>query len=325
GEGWTPLLKADRFGALLGLRQLYIKDERQGPTGSFKDRQASVAISVMREQGMQGLVLASTGNAGIAYAAYAAKAGIKLWIFFPAAVHDDKIREAALYGAQIFQVQGSYQDAKIAAADFAKQHDIFLDKGVKSFVAVESMKSMAFEITEQLGGQAPDWYIQAVSGGAGPIGVAQGFAELKMLGVCDQLPALGVIQSSGCAPMVNAFKAKQRTAEPCSVQTTIPTLTATNPGYSYQLLYQHIQLHGGAMESVSDQEAFTTTQLLAQTEGLSVEPGTAVAFAGLMKLAQQQLIQPDQIVVINCSGHTRPVDRRALSECYAEQVVPACV
>src|SRR5579859_190942 len=214
GEGGTPLLKADHLGAMLGLRNLYIKDERQGPTGSFKDRQASVAISVMNELGVREAVVASTGNVAIAYSAYAARAGIKLWAFLTSLVPGEKMREAALYGGEVIKVTGTYDQAKVVAARFAQSKNLYMDRGIKSVAAVESMKTMAFEIAEQLGGRAPDWFIQAVSGGMGPLGVAKGFAELMELGAIDKIPALGVIQSSGCAPMVNAFKRGARVAVP---------------------------------------------------------------------------------------------------------------
>ncbi|MFQ3680601.1 MAG: pyridoxal-phosphate dependent enzyme, partial [Pseudanabaenaceae cyanobacterium] len=191
GEGWTPLFRAERLGKILGLQNLYIKDERQNPTGSFKDRQAAVAIATLVEQGIKSLVLASTGNVAIAYSAFAARMGVELWAFFPRLVPEEKIREAAVYGTHIVRVDGTYDEAKATAADFAERQGIFLDKGVKTFAGVESMKTLAFEVAEQLGWQAPDWYIQGVSGGMGPVGVAKGFAELQALGLVAKVPALG--------------------------------------------------------------------------------------------------------------------------------------
>lgn len=188
GEGGTPLIHMKNLGSMLGLKYLYFKDERQGPTHSFKDRQASVAISVMKEQGIKEAVVASTGNVAIAYSAYAARAGIKLWAFLPTRVPSDKMREVAIYGTEVIKVTGTYDQTKEMAARFAEHRGIFYDKGIKSIAAMESMKTMAFEIAEDLGWRAPDWFIQGVSGGMGPIGVVKGFEELIALGLLDKVP-----------------------------------------------------------------------------------------------------------------------------------------
>jgi threonine synthase len=321
GEGWTPLLHAKNLGVMLGLKHLYIKDERQGPTHSFKDRQASVAISVMREQGIAEAVVASTGNVAIAYSAYAARAGIKMWTFLTSMVPGEKMREAAIYGGEVIKVTGTYDQAKVVASSFAQSRGLYLDKGIRSVAAVESMKTMAFEIAQQLGWRSPDWFIQSVSGGMGPIGAAKGFEELIELGLVDKVPALGLMQSTGCAPMVRAWKNGQRVATPVeSPQTIIATLSTGNPGRAYEILYDLIGQHGGSMEDATDEEAFNATRMLAQTEGLSVEPATAVAFAGLIKLARRRIIKPDEVVVINCSGHTFPVETQILGDQYARQV-----
>jgi threonine synthase len=321
GEGGTPLLQAKNLGKMLGLNNLWIKDERQGPTASFKDRQASVAISVMVEQGIKEAVVASTGNVAIAYSAYSARAGIKMWTFLTSMVPGDKMREAAIYGGEVIKVTGTYDQAKVVASSFAESRGLYLDRGIKSIAAVESMKTMAFEIAEQLGGRSPDWFIQAVSGGMGPIGVAKGFEEMIELGVMDKMPALGIVQSTGCAPMVHAYKNGQRVAIPVeNPQTIIATLSTGNPGRAYELLYNHILEHGGYMEDATDEEAFSATKWLAQKEGLSVEPATAVAFAGLKKMVERGIIRPDELVVINCSGHTFPVETQILGDRFARMV-----
>ncbi|MBI5959493.1 MAG: threonine synthase [Chloroflexi bacterium] len=321
GEGSTPLIKVSNLGAMLGLKNLYIKDERQGPTASFKDRQASVAISVMHEMGINEAVVASTGNVALAYAAYAARAGIKMWTFLTSQVPGDKMREVALYGAEVIKVTGTYDATKEVATQFAQSRNLFLDRGIKSIAAVESMKTMAFEIAEDLDWRAPDWFIQAVSGGMGPIGVAKGFQELMEMGVVSKVPALGFVQSEGCAPMVNAFKAGQRIATPVeNPQTVIATLSTGRPGRAYEMLWSLSQQWGGAAESASDEEAFEAMRLLARVEGLSVEPAAAVAFAGLFKMARSGVLKTDDMIVINCSGHTFPVEKHILGDQWSRQV-----
>lgn len=321
GEGGTPLIHAENLGAMLGLKHLYIKDERQGPTNSFKDRQASVAISVMKELGIHEAVVASTGNVAIAYSAYGARAGIKLWAFFPDRVPGDKIREVALYGTEVVNVTGTYDQTKEIASNFATNQGIYYDRGIKSIAAMESMKTMAFEIAEDLGWRSPDWFIQGVSGGMGPIGVAKGFEELVQLGLVDRVPALGLVQSSGCAPMIEAYNNNWPVAVPVeNPSTIIATLSTGNPGRAYQILYEYMSKYGGAAEAASDEEAFEVTRIMARTDGISVEPATAVAFAGLIKMVRHKKIKPDDVVVFNVSGHTFPVEKVILGEQWARQV-----
>jgi threonine synthase len=342
GEGGTPLLAAPNLGLMLGRPHLFVKDERQGPTRSFKDRQAALAVSVMKENGLTQAVVASTGNVAIAYAAYCARAGIKLYAFLTSLVPAEKMRECALYGAQVVKMTATYDRAKELAAQFAQQRGMYYDRGLRSIAAVESMKTMAYELAEQLASldglpahrprdgngsapsapwRAPDWYIQSVSGGLGPVGAMKGFRELKAMGLIDRVPALACVQAEGCAPMVTAFERNLETAEPVSnPRTHIATLATGNPGRGYQLLRQHIQTYGGAMTSVSDEEAYRALHVLAKMEGLSMEPAAAVAFAGLFKLVREGRIGPDDVVVVNCSGHTLPVQSEILGDGGARDV-----
>jgi threonine synthase len=327
GEGWTPLMPAFNLGLMLGHEHIYIKDERQGPTGSFKDRQASVAVSVMKEAGVKEAVVASTGNVAIAYSAYCARAGIKLWAFVPSSVPAEKMREVALYGTEVIKVTGTYDQTKQVAVEFAQNKGLYLDKGVKSIAAKEAMKTVAYEISEQLEGvrcrenagnknwNAPDWYIQAVSGGMGPIGVMKGFRELHAMGAIPKVPQLACIQVSGCAPMADAFKANLK--KPHNIitpHTDILALATGFPGDAYTALRELISEHGGLIDCVTDAEAFRAVHALAKIEGISVEPATAVAFAGLINLVRNGTIQPHETVVINCSGHTFPVEKHILGE-----------
>ncbi len=324
GEGYSPLVRAAKIQNRLDHPAIFIKDERQSPTSSFKDRQAAVATTAMREAGISECVLASTGNASAAYSAYCARADIKLWVFLTSLVPAAKMREAALYGAEVIKVTGTYDQAKKVAADFAARRKIHFDKGAKAIPGKESMKTVAFEIAEELARyfsytdgriwQAPDWYIQAVSGGIGPLGVQKGFEELYRMGLTDRVPKIGIVQVTGCAPMVRAFTARQPKAEPVVPETRITVLSTGDPGLCYDLLYQANQTYGGHMLDVTDEEAFEAMRLLAKTEGYSVEPATAVAFAGLDKLVQQGFIKSDEIVVVNCSGHTFPVEKHIMDE-----------
>jgi threonine synthase len=349
GEGGTALVRAQNLGLMLSRPNLFIKDERQGPTGSFKDRQASLAISAMKEAGITECVVASTGNVAISYSAYCARAGIKLWAFFTSLVPAGKMHEVALYGSEVVKITGTYDQSKAIAAQFAKQKGLFLDRGIRSIAAKESMKTLAYEVCEQfaellsngeLAGReapsapfgdadrmqtpgnarwvAPDWYIQAVSGGLGPLGAARGFAELYALGLIDRMPKIACIQADGCAPMAQAFRAGLDVAEPVAhPRTHIATLATGDPGKAYGVLREYMLEHGGTMEAVSDEEAFRAMHVLAKMDGVSVEPAAGVAFAGLFKLVRSGLIAPNDVVVVNCSGHTFPVEKELLGDEWA--------
>ena len=318
--GGTPLWLSHRFAPDLGHGSVYIKDERYSPTSSFKDRQAAVAVAAMNESGIREAVIASTGNAAVAYAAACARAGIKLWVFMTSLVPQEKLREAALFGAEVIRVSGNYDQTKQIASQFAQRKNLLLDRGASSVPARESMNTIAYEIVEQLGWRAPDWYIQAVSGGLGPLGVYQGFKELFEMGLINKVPKLAVIQAEGCAPMVNAFKAGKDTAEPIIPDTRIIILSTGDPGKAYTYLWNLTQTYGGVMESVTDLEAYNAMKSLAKSEGMAVEPATAVAFAGFEKLSKQGIIGRDELVAVNCTGHTFPVEKHVLGDQWAVDV-----
>lgn len=336
GEGGTPLIQAANLGMMLGLPNLYIKDERQGPTSSFKDRQAAVTIAALKEGGVTEMVAASTGNVAISLSAYAARAGIKLWAFVTSLVPGVKMREIALYGSQVVKITGSYDQAKQVAAEFARQRGLYQDMGARTVTAVEAMKTIAFEIAEQLTLQrgappgstdqapkwrTPDWYVQAISGGMGPLGVYKGFRELQQLGMIDRIPAIAPIQAEGCAPMVNSWKKGLEQAEPVlSPQTRIETLATGDPGRTYVMLRKQVNETHGVFESVSDEDAFRAMHVLAKMEGISAEPAAAVAFAGLFKLVRAGVIKSTDTVVVNCTGHTLPAEQFLFGEGWTRDV-----
>lgn len=341
GEGGTPFLRATNLGMMIGCPNIFIKDERQGPTSSFKDRQAAVSIAALKEAGVTEVVLASTGNVAIAYSAYAARAGIKLWAFLTSLVHAEKMREVAIYGTQVVKVTASYDQAKKVAAEYARQRGLYLERGARSIPPIEAMKTIAYEIAEQITELlcsdehfepqsatpwlAPDWYFQSISGGLGPLGVLKGFYEMRQMGLIDRIPAIAGIQTEGCSPMVKAWKQDKDEADPViSPRTHIATLSTGDPGRTYTLLRKRMQAGGnGLFESVSDEETFRTMHILAKLEGLSVEPAAAVAFAGLIKLARGGLIKPTDLIVMNCTGHTMPIERTILGEGWARNVILA--
>jgi threonine synthase len=331
GEGGTPLIQAANLGNMLGLPYLYIKDERQGPTSSFKDRQAAVTIAALKEGGITEMVAASTGNVAISLSAYAARAGIKLWAFVTSLVPEVKMREIALYGSQVVKITGSYDQAKLIAAEFARRRGLYQDMGARTITAVEAMKTIAFEIAEQYSMQrqgtttapwiTPDWYIQAVSGGMGPLGVYKGFRELQQMGLINRIPKLVPIQAEGCAPMVDGWRRGLAKAEPVlSPNTRIETLATGDPGRTYTMVRERVMETEGLFDSVSDEDAFRAMHVLAKLEGISAEPAAGVAFAGLFKLARAGIIKPTDSVVVNCTGHTMPAEQFLFGENWTRDV-----
>lgn len=331
GEGFTPLTRLYAYERLYNRGTIYVKDERAQPTNSFKDRQAAVTVMALRQRGIHEIVLASTGNAAVAYAAYCARTGIKLWLFLTSLVPAEKMREAALYGCEVVKVSGTYDETKHVAAEFARHKGIHFDRGAKAVPGKESMKTIAFEIAEQLGlvahpddparWQAPDWYIQAVSGGIGPLGVWKGFSELHRMGLIDRMPKLGIVQAAGCSPMVEAFHNGHDQAMPVVPKTLITVLATGDPGYSYTLLREAVLSNGGTMLAIEDGETFRAMRQIASRGGLSVEPATAVAFAGLERLLEEGTIGADETVVINCSGHTFPAESHILGDQYERYIL----
>jgi threonine synthase len=325
GEGGTPLIQAVNLGLMLGCPNIFIKDERQGPTISFKDRQAAVTISALKEAGITEMVVASTGNVAISYSAYAARAGIKLWAFVTSLVPALKMREIALYGSQVVKVTGSYDEVKKVAAEFAEQHGLYQDRGARTITSIEAMKTIAYEIAEQLNEElgppedtdvpwrTPDWYVQSISGGLGPIGVSKGFRELAQMGLTNNIPAIAAIQAEGCAPMAYAWERNQEEAAPVTnPYTHIETLATGTPGRTYPILRKIFKEDGGLFERVSDEEAYRAMHILAKMEGISAEPAAAVAFAGVFKLIRSGMIKPTDVIVINCTGHTMPAEPMVL-------------
>jgi len=331
GEGGSPLIRAVNLGMMLGCPNIFIKDERQGPTSSFKDRQAAVTIAALKEAGITEMVAASTGNVAISYSAYASRAGVKLWAFVTSLVPGVKMREIALYGSQVIKITGSYDQCKQVASEFARQRGLYQDMGARTITSIEAMKTIAFEIAEQLTAiqgpeedskwRTPDWYVQAVSGGMGPIGVYKGFREMKQMGWVNSIPAFAPIQAEGCSPMVDSWKKGLEKAEPVvSPKTRIETLATGDPGRSYEILRDRVNETKGAFENVSDEDAFRAMHVLAKMEGISAEPAAAVAFAGLFKLIRAGVIKPSDTVVVNCTGHTLPAESFVLGDNWSHDV-----
>ena len=299
GEGSTPTLQARRLdlsGALL------LKNETVNPTGSFKDRPVAVAATVARELGLSGLVCASTGNTGVAVAAYAARAGLPAACVVPEATLAAKTAQIGAVGARIVRVRGNYSDAYALARAAESYGWANLTSTYINPYMLEGDKTVAYEIFEQLGERIPDWVVVPV--GAGPLlaAIHKGFEELGVSG-----PRMVAAQAAACAPVVSAFEsgAKEVSEWEHSVETTASSIADPLRGYPEDgtRTLSVVRQSGGTAIAVSEEETREATIDLARSEGLLVEPGAAVAVAAYRKLAAQAVISRGERAVVVLTGH----------------------
>ena len=307
GEGGTQLLMATNTNLLENLPKLYLKNESTNPTGSFKDRPLSIAASKAKELGIETLIIASSGNAGAAAAAYAAKGGLHCVVLVPAKTPSAKISQTLAYGAEVIRVNGSYSDcfqlAMITSQErsFANVSTTYLNP-----YNLEGDKTIAYEIFFQLGSLVPD--ILVVPIGAGPLlaGLYKGFQELRRLGLCDKTPSMVGVQAEGCAPIVRAFDMGLKIAEPWGeVKTLASAIADPLHGYERDSTYtlNPIRKSKGKAIAVSDEEILSACSELARCEGLFLEPTAATTFAAVRRLTQEGWLHSDDIVVLVVTGH----------------------
>lgn len=304
GAGFTPLRRADRLAKELGLEELYLKDDTVNPTYSFKDRPASVAVSKAMELGYGVVGCASTGNLAAATAAHSAKAGLPCYVFIPKGIEGTKVSQAIAYGARIIRVSGTYDEANAAASRAAERFGwALVNINVRPYY-VEGSKSLAFEVCEQLGWEAPDHVIVPIGSGALLNAIAKGFGELRDLGLIEgQGPKISGAQGLGCSPVVDAFKSGRDYIEPVEAPNTIAkSLAIGDPGDGIYAL-RRIRDSGGRAEAASDAEIAEAIRLLGRTEGLFAEPAGAVTVAALKKLIAAGAVGRDERVVCYITGN----------------------
>ena len=302
GEGGTPLIKSRRLARELGLRNLYLKLDFLNPTGSFKDRGASAAASRAVELKISTMVGFSTGNAGVAQAAYSAAAGLNSVVFVPKTTSLEKIASMMIYGSKVVVIDGTFDDAGRIAREVAMRMGWMYNGGVINPIRHEGKKTLAYEICEQLNWDAPDWYVQAVGVGTAAIGAHKGFTELLNLGWIDKKVKIGCVQAEGCAPMAEAFKAGFEEIKPVTNPKTIASAIAVGNPAGWPLLRRAIIDSGGTIEAVSDSEILEAYALLAKLEGIYAEPAGAAPIAFVKKLLIEGLIDKDEVIVCVISG-----------------------
>lgn len=303
GEGMTPLLRTARLGGSLGIPQLYVKDEGQNPTGTFKARGLSAAISKANEYGIGEVGVPTAGNAGSAAAAYAAAAGMTAHVAMPADAPPVVMDEVRTFGAHLSLVDGLISDAgRLIALGVAEQGWLDLST-LKEPFRVEGKKTMGYELWEQFGGELPQVVVYPTGGGTGLIGMWKAFDELEQMGLIGaERPQMIAVQAEGCAPIVRAFDARAARAEPwVDAETLAPGIRVPSP-FADDLILSAIRASNGVAVSVSDDDILDAMGELAQEEGIDAAPEGAATLAGLRKLVASGVLNPAVSVVLFNTG-----------------------
>lgn len=303
GEGWTPLLQAPRLQAQLGLAGLWVKDEGGNPTGSFKARGISAAITRARQLGITEIGIPTAGNAGAASAAYAARAGMTAHVAMPVDAPRPMIDEVRAYGAELTLVDGLISDAGKWIRQGVAQHGWFDMSTMKEPFRLEGKKTMGYELWEQLEGDLPDVILYPTGGGTGLIGMWKAFAELAAMGLHDgPRPRMVVVQSTGCAPMVRAFEAGAERAEPWHGATSLAPGIRVPGAFADDLILRAVRQSGGVAVAVEEEAILEATRRLGRLEGIDAAPEGGATLAALDKLLASGWVKADERVVLFNTG-----------------------
>jgi len=303
GEGFTPLLDAPRLGARLGLSRLTIKDEGGNPTGSFKARGLSMAVSMARALGATEVCLPSAGNAGSALAAYAAAAGLRAHVFLPNDIASLFLMETSAYGASVETVDGLITDAGRVCAKKARERGWYECATLKEPYRVEGKKTMGYEIAEQMEWSLPDAILYPTGGGTGLIGMWKAFAELEEMGfVGEGRPRMYAVQAEGCAPIVKAFDEGRDDAPLWEDATTHAHGLRVPKALADFVILRDLRESGGAAVAVSEREIVEGVREAAATEGIFMAPEGGACVAGARRLRESGHLAPDDRVVLFNTG-----------------------
>jgi threonine synthase len=303
GEGWTPLLRAERLGASLGLKKLYIKDESQNPTQSFKARGMSAAVTLAKELGARKLAAPSAGNAAGALAAYAARAGLEAHIFMPRDTPRANVVECEQTGARVTLMDGLITDC---GAEVARRKDAegwFDVSTLKEPYRVEGKKTLGYEVAEQLDWELPDVIVYPTGGGTGLVGMWKAFDEMEAMGwIGSERPRMVTVQAAGCAPIVRAFEEGKRTAAEFENAATIASGLRVPKAIGDFLILDALRASGGTAVAVTDEELLAAVGEIGAAEGLFVAPEGAACLPALRKLIERGEVKPDERVVLFNTG-----------------------
>ncbi|MBO3770068.1 MAG: threonine synthase [Thermoproteota archaeon] len=301
-EGNTPLVKAENLGRKIGLRNLYVKFEGANPTGSFKDRGMTVGVSIALKFGQKSVACASTGNTSASMAAYAARAGLKSFVFLPDGyVAAGKLLQAIAHGATIVKVRGNFDDALRILLSHSAELGVYVLNSVNPY-RIEGQKTTAFEIWEGLG-KTPEFVVYPVGNAANISSGWKGFIELKEAGLANSLPKMVGVQAEGAAPIVKAFLEGRGEIEPVEKPETVATAIRIGRPLSWKKALRAIRDSKGTAVTVSDEEILRAQVELARTEGIFAEPAGAASIAGVLKLSREGYFKGDDTVVAVVTGH----------------------
>ena len=300
--GCTPLIRADRLAAELGLREVWVKNDAANPTHSFKDRVVSVATARARELGFETLACASTGNLANSVAAHGAALGLDSYVFIPADLEEQKVLATGVYGTKLIAVEGNYDEVNRLCTELCAEREwAFVNVNLRPYYA-EGSKTLAFEIAEQLGFELPDRIVAPIASGSLFTKIGRGFQEWRELGLVEgELPRMNGAQAEGCSPVAGAFARGDALCRPVKPRTIAKSLAIGDPAdgpYALELA----RASSGAIDAVSDDEIKQGIALLARTTGVFTETAGGVTTAVLAKLARRGDIDPDERVVLVITG-----------------------
>jgi len=301
--GVTPLVRADRLAARLGLREVWVKNDAANPTHSFKDRVVTIALAKAQELGYEVVACASTGNLANAVAAHAAAAGLESYVFIPADLEEQKVLATGVYGTRLVAVKGSYDDVNRLCTQLAGDRDwAFVNVNVRPYYA-EGSKTIAYEVAEQLGFQLPDRVVAPVASGSLFTKIARGFEEWLEVGLLDgELPAFNGAQAHGCSPVASAFEDGRDVCRPVRFPDTIAKSLAIGDPADGPYALDLARRTGGGVNAVDDDEIRAGIRLLAETTGIFTETAGGVTTAVLQRLAEAGEIDSDERVVLTITG-----------------------
>ena len=300
--GYTPLIRAKNLGEMLGLKNLYLKNDCANPTWSFKDRVVTVAATKAREFGFKTIACASTGNLANAVSAHAARAGMEAFVFVPSDLEAGKLLGSKIYGANLVAVDGSYDDVNRLCAELGdKYHWAFVNINFRPYYS-EGSKTLGYEVAEQLGWKAPDHCIVPLASGSLYGKIWKGLHEFEQLGLIDPVKTrMSGCQAQGCSPIITAYDGGTFNFRPVRPNTIAKSLAIGNPADGYYTL-KTMSESGGAGAAVNDEEVVEGIRLLAETEGFFAETAGGVTIAGLRRLVQKEQVGPDETVVAFITG-----------------------
>ncbi len=304
GEGWTPLLKAERLAETLPIKLgIFIKDESQNPTQSFKARGMSAAVSMAKELGATKLAVPSAGNAAGALAAYASRAGLEAHIFMPSDTPRANVVECEQTGAFVTLINGLITDCGAEVAKRKEAEGWFDVSTLKEPYRVEGKKTMGYELAEQFNWNLPDVILYPTGGGTGLIGMWKAFDEMEALGWIDsKRPRMVSVQSDGCAPIVRAFHAGERFAREFENAATVASGLRVPKAIGDFLILDALHKSGGTAIAVSDEELLNAVKEIGASEGLFVAPEGAACLPALRELVEQDFVKENETVVIFNTG-----------------------